>query len=399
VWKFEDTPTWDNAGVFGLHANFGKVMVLAVVPQVKQTPNGQGDLLIGGTNGAQTLNLQVPIDQRLDSQIQDTALVGSGFASYLGVLPVKSSIYFVGQRGLQEVRRSQADFSQSDSDTSESGDVDYYWNMSNPGLRALTPLGHHDDRIFMGCMPETSPSSYGADHRYSKAWLTLDVAERYRQGQRIPRAWYGLQCGPRPVEWVSDLIVNRTHRSYVVSHDADGINRTYEVSNFRTHDVVDGNPKKVKWFFMSPKLGAQKGDALLVKKPQLARVDFKRGEEKATLSLEWHGEASNCWKAWGERVVMADADVNKLEVADRYNGTIPFSTPLEERSCEIPSQTQLVLKISGEGRLSVDNVFVRMDRGDTPEADLRKLFLDYQKKGQPIKFCPDELDLYALPNG
>ena len=52
VWKFLNTPTWADGGVFGLHHNMGKLMAMVPIPQIKQTPNGQGDLLLMGDGDA-----------------------------------------------------------------------------------------------------------------------------------------------------------------------------------------------------------------------------------------------------------------------------------------------------------------------------------------------------------
>lgn len=397
VWKFKDTPTWDNAGVFGLHANFGKIMNLMVVPQIKQTPNGQGDLLIGGTNGGQTLNVQVARADFLDSQIQDTALVGSGFASYVGVQPINSSIYFVGQSGLEEVLRRRGDFTSTDADTPESGDVDLYWKMSNPGLRAFTPLGHHDNRLFMGTLPETALSSDWGTHRFFNAWLTLDVADRYRSGQKIPRAWYGLQCGIRPIEWASNVVVNREHRTFVLSHDIDGINRVYEHTTNAPDDVVGGIAKKVKAFFVSPALGARKNEVLRVKRPLAARLDMVDIDGNASVSLEHRGVNSMCWNQWSKipQEFKPGEEITEFKLPGMYGGSAVFSNPTES-SCSEPPDSQIRIKVNIEGQATVQKVYVKLNESDSPEAGLRDIFFTKTsaKSDNRTPSCQEDFEIY-----
>lgn len=398
VWKFTDTPTWDNAGVFGLHANFGKIVALTVIPQIKQTPNGQGDLLICGTNGGQTLNLQMARADFLDGQIQDTALIGSGFASYLGVMPVNSSIYYVSQNGLEEVLRRRAEFQRSDAEAIESSDIELYWNQANPNLRSFTALGHHDNKIFMGALPETSPSTKWGMHRYNKAWLTLDVSERYRSGQRIPRAWYGLQCGLRPIEWVNDVLVNRVHRTYVISHDHDGINRTYEVTKHLANDVVNGQAVPIKSFFVSPTLGNRKRDTLLVKQPIAARVDFQDVQGNISVGMEWRAEHSMCWKDWNAKPVTASPseDLNKLQLPATYGGSAVFGDP-QVGACDVPPPTEFRVKVSMTGHANVRNVFVKIKESSSPEDGLRDIFAAGCAGTIKPSTCQDDFEIYHNP--
>jgi hypothetical protein len=241
VWKFSQTPTWDNAGVFGTHADMGKLMSLIPFPQIKNTPNGQGELILMGTNGAQSLNLQLPRDQWIDSQIQDTVLTGVGAASYLGTIS-RTSIWFIGQSGLFEFKRIQSNIVRNEALTSESADIQYYWDQSNSNMRLTQPLGYHDNKLLMGLYPQTETSSYGL-HRFHKAWASYDLSERWRNGERLPRAWFGIQCAIRPIEWAC-LLVNRVERTYAISRDVDGKNRIYEQTNHLPYDVKDGKPKR-----------------------------------------------------------------------------------------------------------------------------------------------------------
>lgn len=371
LWHFRDTASWDDAGVFGLHANFGSIVALAVIPQIKQTPDGQGDLLICGTNGAQTLNLQIARNQLLNSQVQDTAIIGSGFASYLGVLPVNNSTYYISQNGLEEVRRRRTEFENSDALVTESGDIDLYWKNSNKVNRSFLALGHADNRLFMGVMPETLQSTKWGQHHFHNAWTTLDLAERYVSGQRVPRAWNGLQCGIRPIEWVSDVLVNRCHRSYVVSHDVDGINRTYEVTNYMQDDVVEGQTRPIKSFFVSPAMGRDaKGNITMdVKKPVAVAAEFGSAESTIKVSMSSRGDNSKCWNPWGSTVTRSSPDqVEDFKIPGVFGGRLPFSAAA---TCDETASGSFRVRIDMEGRADINAVRVKWKPAGGKEAGFR----------------------------
>lgn len=366
VWKFTSSPYWSSAGIFGLHANFGKIMTLDAVPQIKQTPNGQGDLLIGGSNGFQTLNVQPPRDEWLNLQIQDTALVGTGVASYLGTLAHKASIWYIGEDGLREFRRGQSDFERNDADSHESSDVEYYWDQSNTNLRLFQSLGFSNNRLFLGLMPEIAPSTKWGNHRYCKAWAVLDVSERWRAGTKLPKAWFGVHCGVRPVEWVN-VLVNRVHRTYVVSHDEDGKNRTYEVTNHLSNDIRDGKPVPIVSFFDTPPMVGNSKLALRVKTAHKARLDYTDARGRVEFDVDHRGDDETCWKDWGSACAapFSDACKEPCTVSNAHSGSKVFSDP--EETCPAGPASQAVrLRVQMKGRAEIRRIIVGMRVEDTP---------------------------------
>lgn len=396
VVQFTDVSSWAGGGIFGLHADLGHIMALGIVPQIKLTPDGQGDLFIGGTNGAQTLNLQAARATWQDSQIQDIALKGSGIASYHGYLNVNSSMYFIGEKGLKEVLRTRTEFTQGDTENIESGDVELYWRRSNPNLRSIIPLGHHDNRVFMGVLPTKEKSTSWGMHHYCEGWTTLDVSDRYRGGQRLPRAWNGLQCGVRPIEWVSDLVVNRVHRSYVVSHDADGINRTYEVTSHGVNDQVNGTAVPIKSYFISPILGT-KGE-LKVKQPVAVRVDCQNINGHAAIGWEWMSAGNRCHVQGSkeDEVMRCAEDISKFQMPGGYADSVVFSDPVGEY-CTDPAPTKVRLKINMTGRADACYVYVKFKESVVVEENLRAIF--YSKcSDDPVRTatCQEDFELYNI---
>lgn len=328
VWRFTNTQTWDDAGVFGLHVDMGKIMALVPMPQIKNTPNGQGELIILGTRGAQSLNLQAPRADWIDSQIQDTVMTGVGLASYLGALS-RTSIWFIGHRGLYEFKRIQSNIVRNEALTPESADIDFYWQQSNSNLRITQPLGYHDDRILLGLYPEVVENSYGAQ-RCCRAWASYDLTERWRNGNRLPKAWHGLQCGIRPIEW-ANLLVNRTERTYAVSRDVDGKNRVYEMTNHAPYDVIEGRPRTIVSFFDTPPLAGRPEQALYLKKPDKLRVDFDNARTAVQIDVDHRAEQSRSWAAWGTGSVALPEVTDCAAPHPPFSGTVAVTNP--EPSC------------------------------------------------------------------
>jgi len=349
VWKFSQTPTWDNAGVFGTHADMGKLMSLIPFPQIKNTPNGQGELILMGTNGAQSLNLQLPRDQWIDSQIQDTVLTGVGAASYLGTMS-RTSIWFIGQSGLFEFKRIQSNIVRNEALTSESADIQYYWDQSNSNMRLTQPLGYHDNKLLMGLYPQTETSAYGL-HRFHKAWASYDLSERWRNGERLPRAWFGIQCAIRPIEWAC-LLVNRVERTYAISRDVDGKNRIYEQTNHLPYDVKDGKPKTIVSFFDTPPLAGDPKLGLIIKTPDRLRADFDRANGKVEFEVEYRTEESRVWYPWGHDTL--EIDNTKCDPLPPYAGTATVPEP-EPPCVEVPP-TSYRARIRMKGRAEITRV-------------------------------------------
>lgn len=400
LWKFTNTPTWSAAGVFGLHHNMGKLMGLVPLPQIKQTPNGQGDLLLLGSNGAQTLNLQVPLDDRLDAQIQDTAMVGQGAASYLGVVPHRSGVWYIGHDGLHEFRQTQYDFYRSDADTHESGDVQYYWENSNSLMRPTQPLGIFSSQIMLGVYPGSDQNGYGF-HRFCEAWACADLSERWRNEARLPKRWNGIHTGIRPVEWAT-LMINRVHRSYVLSWDADGKNRVYEMTRHLSHDVIEGKPVPVRSYFDTPLLQGHERHTQAVKRPAKLKLDYDDASGSVKVDVDIRGETGNCWNRWGSLCARPSSDAcsDPCSLVPRHQGSKILSDPVEE-VCYDPPPTGMRARVRMEGRARVRDIIFAFEMSGAPDSFSHEIFAascgSCEEGSAPSsRDCCEELGLYAI---
>lgn len=399
VWKFTGTPTWADGGVFGLHHNMGKLMAMVPIPQIKQTPNGQGDLLLMGSNGMQTLNLQVSPEDRIDSQIQDTAMVGQGAASYLGALPYRSGIWYISHDGLHEFRQTQQDFYRSDADTHESGDVQFYWDQSNTTLRPTQPIGQFDNQILVGLYPEMEQNAYGF-HRFCRAWGSVDLSERWRNEVRLPKRWNGIHSGIRPVEWVT-LLVNRVSRTYCLSFDEDGRNRVYEFTNHLPYDIVGGKPKPIVAYFDTPVLTGLPKHTMVVKRPSKAKIDYDDATGQITVGMSIRGETENCWYEWGSGCSSPSSDVctSPCTVVPVHQGSRVFSDPAG-KPCFKPPPTGLRARVRLNGKVRIRNIIFGFEMAGGPSDGFsHEIFAESCGSCDGVKpalECCEEIGLYSI---
>jgi len=401
LWHFTGTPTWADGGVFGLHINMGKLMNMCPMTQIKQTPNGQGDLLLIGSNGAQTLNLQVPVAERINSQIQDTAMVGQGSASYLGAIPHKAGIWYIGHDGLHEFKHGQNDFYRSDADIHESADIQYYWDNSNSLMRPVQPLGQYNNKILIGLYPEMGRNDFGF-HRYHRAWAAVDLSEKWREGVKLPKRWNGLQCGIRPVEW-ANLIINRIERTYCMSFDADGVNRVYEFTNHLTYDLIEGEPKPIVSFFDTPPLVGQKGVQLVVKRPAKVKIDYEAAVGNVAIDLDVRGENETCWSTWGGFCARPTSDVceHPCAITPEHRGSKPIGDP-KPIPCFSPPPTSLRSRVRMTGRARIQNMIFGLDvaKDVSPDGFSHEIFLDScgscSDAPRASAQCCEELGIYSI---
>ena len=399
VWKFTGTPTWADGGVFGLHHSMGKLMAMVPIPQIKQTPNGQGDLLLLGSNGAQTLNLQVSPEDRINSQIQDTAMVGQGAASYLGVVPHRSGVWYISHDGLHEFRQTQQDFYRSDADTHESGDVQFYWDQANTTHRPVQPLGQYDNTILMGVYPGTDRNDFGF-HNFCGGWVSVDLAERWRSEVRLPKRWNGVHSGIRPVAWVT-LLINRISRTYCISWDKDGKNRVYEMTGHLPYDVVEGRPKQINAYFDTPVLSGLPKHAMITKRPSKLRVDYDDAAGEASVGVFVRGETESCWHAWGTACAAPSSDVLSAPctLVARHHGARIIGDPIS-KPCFSPPPVSLRARVHINGCVRVRSLIFGFEIGgasvDGFPNELFQTSCESCSGGRGNVGCCEEVGLYSI---
>jgi hypothetical protein len=399
VWKFTGTTTWADGGVFGLHHNMGKLMAMVPIPQIKQTPNGQGDLLLMGSNGMQTLNLQVTPEDRINSQIQDTAMVGQGAASYLGVVPYRSGVWYVSHDGLHEFRQTQYDFYRSDADTHESGDVQFYWDNSNSTSRPTQPLGQYDNNILMGVLPGVEQNDFGY-HRFCGAWSVVDLSERWKNEVRLPKRWNGIHAGIRPVEWVS-VLINRINRTYCLSWDSDGKNRLYEMTRHLNYDIIEGKAKPIKSYFDTPVLTGLPKYSMVIKRPSKAKIDYDQAIGEVEINLNVRGETEACWHLWGKACAQppSSASDDPCSVTPAHQGSAILSDPVS-KPCFRPPPVAVRSRVHMTNRARIRNIIFGLEMaGGAADGFSPEMFLESCGScatGKPSVSCCEELGLYSL---
>lgn len=395
VWKFNETPTWADAGVFGLHANFGPLMAIDSTQQIRRTPDGQGFLLLMGRNGFQTLNLLQRREDWLNSQLQDTALEGEGLHSYRGVTKMKQSIWYLGEYGLREFRRAQGEAQRSDTDSDLSADVRPLFQASDSNLRHDIPMWNHDGRVYVGLLPREVRSEFGGRHYFCDTWSSLDVTTRFSAGRQLPDAWDGSQSGIRPSQAVS-VDVAYSRRTYVWSYDEDGKNRVYEMVPYRD-DSVDGRSKKVSWHVeLGPfNADARSKAAASDKTPAAVRVDYSEAQGEVSAKAKYRTKESSGLKDWGSLGEQGEPS-SGVPGANTHCGTMGATEPKDVACTPGDSVTEIYLRLECEGGFKIDEVKMLMDAEEkSGDSQAWEVFSEAAAGGSSQKQEPEFGGLYS----
>lgn len=368
---FIEGTVWANAGVFGLMAQYGHIVGLSVVSRQKLTPSGQGELLVLASNGGQTLNLQGLRETWIDSPIVDTASIGGGGAAVHGFLNHNAKLWYVAHDGIRVWNPVGSDSTTGNRDTLISGDIDYYWRQSDANNRNCLCAGGHDSKLFFGLYPVIESTAHWGRRKYCGAWVTLDTMFRSRNGQQLPLSWDGLQTGIRPIQYVTGLRVRDVNRSYVMSHDTDGVNRVYEITNFLRDDVVDGTARKVMWSVDYPLLGNDKrgGGYLRPRKPTNLRVDYTNADGEVQIEAQYRSRDSFCLEKWGT-IKACGYGMEDCLTRQMHRGRQNFVTPPPPTSCDVTSG-QYRVRLNGTGSVEISNLIGALQPVPTGEIFMR----------------------------
>lgn len=367
VIDFTESAVWANAGVFGLHASYGRLVGFDVIPRDKRTATGQGELLILASNGGQTINLQIPRSEWINNPIQDTANIGFGAAAVHGYITFNSRLWYASADGFRMWSPTSIDATTGQRDVLISGDVQRYIEQSDANNRNCICAGVYDSKVLFGINPTIEDTTNWGRRKFCVAWLSLDTALRSQNGQALPLSWDGLQTGIQPIQFVSNLRVRDVHRSYVMSYDGDGKNRIYEITNFMRDDIVDGKPRKVRWTVDYPAFGTDTrgGRHLLPKTPQKLRLDYTNADGDVEIEAQFRPNDSFCMEDWGT-IKACGAELDTCLTRRMHRGRQIFKTP-EPSGCDMSSSIHRV-RLNGIGSVEVSQLIGQFQ--DIPNAGI-----------------------------
>lgn len=110
--RFTEMKFLNEKGIFRLPAKFGPIVMLTFFA-LQDTGTGQGDLMLGGPSGAVTLNVSLPRERWLDTQIEREAIVEKGMAGPRCFAQVNGDIFFASPDSqIRSYRNARAEFGQ-----------------------------------------------------------------------------------------------------------------------------------------------------------------------------------------------------------------------------------------------------------------------------------------------
>ena len=406
VESFIEWQQFNDIGAIGSYSQFGQTTGAIAVP-LPQTINGQGQLLIMQERGAYTLDLSGARSTWLTGGIQTIALIGRGGASPHALIPANDDVWFLTSEG--QISSYKTDFSDQDKQwgrTSLSREVQAYLNFTAGNLRQFVSGAVIDNRLLMSCAIQAVPCKLGGAHRYGLGMVSIDFDRGSSVSPKPGFAWDGLWTGPRPCAF-AQLTVDGNLRTFILSHDTDGLNRIYEQQSLGTDgvDVVDGKEIPIRSQFDTQYLFEQRSPQ---ERPLLKTLtgcegiisEMIRGGE---IALDYRPNFHEEWFKLMDQTPVGCPNIPDNS-ADRNFGTryLPFQSPTVTPECEDGQgrlafrayQYQLRMKLSG----GISVPFLQAKA--IPKKEVRKATCS---SGQPANCGPilgpgENLFEYQLPS-
>lgn len=226
---------------FGTPGDLGSVTGLSILKQSEQV-NGHGPVVVMCERGAYGIAAQIDRqDWTSAREIQTIVLTGTGAVSQ--PLGVNNDIVFRSSRNeLVFFRRKFRDERGGAIGLDSSVGVRKFLEVDPPGLAQLVNMFEFDGRIFCPISIESSKSSEdGEFHTYANGLVVGDTLSNI--GQEVI-SWEGIWTGPRVIgsAAVDNGIVSSM---YVASHDLDGTNRFYAMTNIEGDDNLHGGKSRI----------------------------------------------------------------------------------------------------------------------------------------------------------
>lgn len=363
--KFTENEYWTEGGYFGMPTELGRISGMIVLPRMRSTINGQGELVILNEEGASSIEASVPRGQWKNTQIQQVTMSGRGPIAPGTVIAVNNDCWFRSDDGLASYRITQSDTANSLSLTKLSRQVNEWFSGDTEWLKQFGSATYFDNRIITTVSPqmEQSESEEYGSHRFHRGMVVLDLDRASDVQGDESFNWDGLWTGIRPC-----AVIKMGQRAFAFSYDSDGQNRIYEIArNGLSNDRFDGKNIKTKWFYFTKKFdwsSTQQSNSFEVKKLVGGHLWISEITDRILVGVDYRPDNLPCWK-----YVMQPQEFGS-DFEEEYKFSLPrykrwsFLTP--ESGCEpgapypFDHGAEHQFMIYGEGRVKVDRMRVAM---------------------------------------
>lgn len=230
VLTFSDSQYLNEVPEFSMPRHLGLIVAMIFLAQ-QDTANGIGPLMIIGTKGILAMDITVPRDQWLEVDISREVLLDAGGVGPAGRTTVNGDVFFRSQQGgIRSLRMARAEES-GWGKTPLSREVDNYLRFDSPSWLKFCQMVNFDNRLLTTVAPQIS-----LGHANHLGMLPLNFDLVSSMGQKSPAAWEGAWTGITPSVLAVGLFDER-ERCLALCHDADGINRLYEITKDEVYDI------------------------------------------------------------------------------------------------------------------------------------------------------------------
>lgn len=395
--NFTETQYWAEGGSFTPATNLGLITGMRAMPTLNVNAGGQGPLVVFCTNGAFSLDTQVPRANWKDAQIQRTTLVGRGCLSPWSVTGVNNEVFFRSADGWSLYTNSELQFNQSLSFRKLSREVNKWVDQDTKYLRQFESAMFFDNRLIATVSPYTVSQQQSVPtqglHRPHRGMIICDLDQTSLSSpdSQLNFRWNGLWTGPRPTQLLTAYIRGQ-QRAFCFSFDTDGKNHLFELQVEGVDDTTNTFQKKIKSYKITKRQDfseSQKTNHFQRKQLNGGDMWLSNAPEKCTVEVLYRPDSYPCWNTLMDAVSLGcdectpqQVDCKPMASQGRYKRLV-FESPNQD-DCQIGSGipanegAEFQLRFNLEGKATIDRL--RLSASPTPTADA------------PIPTCPEDQD-------
>lgn len=287
--NFTETTYWANGGAFGAPVYVGDINGLYAMPYL-DTGTGQNELVVGGTEGAVSIDLSFPRSEWLDRNILKISLLGAGFASSHALAGMNGDLFYRGYEGVRSYRNARSEYQQQWKQTPISTDMRRWLDKDPRWLLQYASAVSWNNMLFVTTQGrvEQANNPFAGHHRFHRGFVVMDAEPESNTIREGASVWHGLWTGIRPVCFVEGRIEDQ-HRCFAFSYDCDGRNRLYEIKRDGIDDVLDNQPRKIISFYDTPLLGTieRVANNFDLKKLTGGVIELSNVQERLTVDMSY----------------------------------------------------------------------------------------------------------------
>lgn len=407
ILKFTEQTYWAEGGSFDTPIGLGNIMGIYAMPFL-DTGTGQNELVVGCTAGFTSLDLSLPRERWIDTQVQRVALIGDGLVSSHGFAGLNGDMFYRSQKGINTYRNARIEYSQRWNQTPISREVNYWLKPDRKDYLEFTPMVTWQNMMFCGSSPQIAKpnnSAFGF-HRYCRGMVVFDADSASTAGRNGEPVWHGAWTGIRPWAFAVGYIGNQ-ERAFAFSYDRDGRNRLYEFTLTDGDDVFETTPRKIHSQFTSKSLGdvPDVTNEFAPKTFSGGVIEYSEVLGASEISIQYRPDGSPCWVQVDRatpgcdcptRTICPDTYTAFPQYGRKYFESIDLNKCLPGTMFPAAEFHHCQLRVQMVGSLNIERFNIRFNL--KPDGQLAECV---GNNCEPIDCCPaiDDYAYHIAPEG